>query len=84
MTSFLLFAAQGRGLGGAIYSGHFSRILGKDFGGGDLHWRTTPRHLAECLGRRRETQRKRKPPKLTSLLDSLLDTDSGSGAGGGA
>jgi len=49
--------------------------------GNDRHWRTSPRQLAKCLRRRREAQRKRKPPKLTSLLDSLLDAESESGGG---
>jgi len=45
------------------------------------HWRTTPNSLAKCLRRRREEQRKPRPPRLTSLLDGLLDAESGSERG---
>ena len=52
-----------------------TRLLLLARSGNDRHWRTSPRQLALCLRRRREAQRKRKPPKLTSLLEGLLDVD---------
>jgi hypothetical protein len=56
-----------------------SRLLVLSRSGNDRQWRTSPRQLALCLQHRREAQRKRKPPKLSSLLDSLLDEKSGAG-----
>jgi len=56
-----------------------TRLLLLARSGNDRHWRTSPRQLALCLRRRREAKRKRKAPKLTSLLESLLKDESEAG-----
>jgi len=44
---------------------------------GTGHWRTTPAAIARCLRRRSEDQKKPRPPKLTDVLDRLLDAKPG-------